>query len=117
MQSGHVTAITSQEMYMRYSTIILTAVALGLGASLPASAGSLVYHPVNPAFGGNPLNGTPLLSQAQAQGEGVKSGPQGPDLSGLNNALGNLGSGAVIVGGNGTGANGTGGATSNARVP
>jgi curli production assembly/transport component CsgF len=103
-------------MYMRYSTIVVATVAIGLGASVPAAASSLVYHPVNPTFGGNPLNGTPLLSQAQAQGEGVKSGPQGPDLSGLNNALGNLGSGAVIIG-NGTGGNGTGGVSNNARVP
>ena len=100
-----------------YICMIATTVALGFSVLVPVSASSLVYHPVNPTFGGNPLNGTPLLSQAQAQGEGVKSGPQGPDLSGLNNALGNLGSGAVIVGGNGTGGNGTNGATSNARVP
>lgn len=119
MRSAIATAITHKEMFMRYSTIIFTSLALSLGASVPVFASSLVYHAVNPTFGGNPLNGTPLLSQAQAQGEGVKSGPQGPDLSGLNNALGNLGSGAVIVGGSGTGTggNGTGGATSNARVP
>ena len=54
-------------------------------ASAPAFASEIVYHPVNPNFGGNPLNGSALLSQAQAQGEGVKSGPQGPDLSGLDN--------------------------------
>jgi curli production assembly/transport component CsgF len=67
-----------------------------------------------------------LLSTAQAQGEGVKSGSQGPDLSGLNNALNNLGSGAVIVGGTGNngagsgGGSGSGGATANsvrATVP
>jgi curli production assembly/transport component CsgF len=51
----------------------------------------LVYHPVNPTFGGNPLNGSFLLSTAQAQGQGVKSGQQSPDLSGLDNALSNLG--------------------------
>lgn len=32
-----------------------------------ALAGELVYRPVNPAFGGNPLNGTYLLNEAQAQ--------------------------------------------------
>ena len=69
----------------------------------------MVYHPVIPTFGGNPLNGSALLSTAQAQGEGVKSGSQGPDLSGLNNALNNLGSGAVIVGGTGNGGTGSGG--------
>jgi Curli production assembly/transport component CsgF. len=31
------------------------------------SAGQLVYTPVNPNFGGNPLNGSTLLSEAQAQ--------------------------------------------------
>jgi len=80
-------------------------------ASAPAFASEIVYHPVNPNFGGNPLNGSALLSQAQAQGEGVKSGSQGPDLSGLDNALNNLGSGAIIIGGSGnsgTGNSGTG---------
>jgi curli production assembly/transport component CsgF len=59
-----------------------------------AVATEMVYHPVNPTFGGNPLNGSFLLSTAQAQGQGTKSGAQSPDLSGLNNALSNLGSGA-----------------------
>jgi curli production assembly/transport component CsgF len=96
-------------------------------AATPAAAvaSEMVYHPVIPTFGGNPLNGSALLSTAQAQGEGVKSGSQGPDLSGLNNALSNLGSGAVVIGGTGnggTGGNGTGngGATANsvrATVP
>jgi curli production assembly/transport component CsgF len=81
-------------------------------ASAPAFASEIVYHPVNPNFGGNPLNGSALLSQAQAQGEGVKSGPQGPDLSGLGDALNGLGSGLIIIGGsgnNGAGSNGNGG--------
>ena len=36
---------------------------------LPGSAlaGPLVYQPVNPSFGGNPLNGPNLLNQANAQ--------------------------------------------------
>lgn len=40
-----------------------------LGAGLHASlhATELVYTPVNPSFGGNPLNGTYLLNNAQAQ--------------------------------------------------
>jgi curli production assembly/transport component CsgF len=78
-------------------------------------AGQLVYQPTNPTFGGNPLNGTFLLSTAQTQGDGVKSGQQQtPDLSGLNDALknlGNIGDGTggvggsspiIIIGGNGT---------------
>jgi curli production assembly/transport component CsgF len=78
---------------------VIAVAAMGLG--VPACASEMVYHPVNPTFGGNPLNGSFLLSTAQIQGEGVKSGSQGPDLSGLNNALSNLGS-AVVIGGPGS---------------
>lgn len=35
----------------------------------PVQATELVYTPVNPAFGGNPLNGSWLLSNAQAQND------------------------------------------------
>ena len=35
--------------------------------SAMALSGELVYHPVNPSFGGNPMNGGMLLSNAQAQ--------------------------------------------------
>src|SRR5215467_6614528 len=83
--------------------------AMCVTASVPVCASEMVYHPVSPTFGGNPLNGSFLLSTAQAQGEGVKSGQQGPDLSGLNNALSNLGS-AVIVGGGNNNNGGNGGA-------
>jgi curli production assembly/transport component CsgF len=89
--------------------------AIGLSASAPALASEMVYHPVSPTFGGNPLNGSFVLSTAQAQGEGVKSGQQGPDLSGLNNALSNLGS-AVVIGGGGTN-NGNGNNNSGGTVP
>ena len=37
-----------------------------LAASI-ACAGELVYTPINPAFGGNPLNGSFLLNEAQLQ--------------------------------------------------
>lgn len=71
--------------------------ALGvIGLLLPASATEQVYHPASPTFGGNPNNGAFLLSTAQAQGEGAKSGNQGPDLSGLTNALGS-GTGSTII--------------------
>ncbi|AMX01804.1 curli assembly protein CsgF [Microbulbifer thermotolerans] len=33
----------------------------------PTSATELIYEPVNPNFGGNPLNGSYLLNNAQAQ--------------------------------------------------
>ncbi len=97
-----------RKFYWAISTII------ALAANAPATtlASEIVYHPVNPTFGGNPLNGSALLSQAQAQGEGVKSGSQGPDLSGLNNALSNLGSGAVVIGGSGSSGSSSGGSSS-----
>lgn len=86
--------------------------ALGLVLLIsPSRATQLVYHPANPTFGGNPLNGSYLLSQAQAQGLGAKSGSQGPDLSGLENSLNNLGAGGgsgsvVVIGGGGNNSNG-----------
>jgi curli production assembly/transport component CsgF len=79
-----------------------------IGSATIAVASEMVYHPVNPTFGGNPLNGANLLATAQAQGNGVKSGSQGPDLSGLSNALagiGNSSSPIVIVGGSGSQSN------------
>lgn len=70
----------------------MIAVGLVTLTTAPAMAGQLVYQPTNPTFGGNPLNGSFLLSTAQTQGAGVKSGQQQtPDLSGLDNALSNLG--------------------------
>lgn len=42
---------------------------LGLGSCALVQATELVYTPVNPAFGGNPLNGTWLLNNAQAQND------------------------------------------------
>ncbi len=76
-------------------------------------ASELVYHPANPTFGGNPLNGSYLLSQAQAQGLGTRSGSAGPDLSGLENSLNNLGSGGgggivIVQPGGGSGGSGAG---------
>jgi curli production assembly/transport component CsgF len=93
---------------------------VGMAAcALPAFATEQVYHPVSPTFGGNPNNGPFLLSTAQAQGEGVKSGNQGPDLTGLDSALANLGNPASgtngTAGNNGTtGNNGANAARNNA---
>jgi curli production assembly/transport component CsgF len=84
-----------------------SAACLIAGALLSGSAFATeqVYRPVSPAFGGNALNGNFLLSTAQAQGNGTKSGQQGPDLSGLNNALSGIGGGSqspiIVTGGNG----------------
>jgi len=78
---------------------------VGVLVSTSASATEQVYRPVSPTFGGNALNGGFLLSTAQAQGNGTKSGQQSPDLSGLNNALSGLGNGGgqpiIIIGGQG----------------
>jgi curli production assembly/transport component CsgF len=52
------------------TTRILRRTALGLLAAiwgLGACAEELIYVPVNPAFGGSPLNGNWLLNSAQAQ--------------------------------------------------
>ena len=35
--------------------------------SEPVFAGDLIYRPIDPAFGGNPFNGTYLLDQARVQ--------------------------------------------------
>jgi curli production assembly/transport component CsgF len=83
-----------------------TGLIAGILISASVSASEQVYRPVSPTFGGNPLNGSFLLSTAQAQGKGAKSGQQSPDLSGLTDALKGVGSGStaapiVIVGGNG----------------
>ncbi|WP_342107866.1 curli production assembly/transport component CsgF [Methylobacterium sp. SI9] len=50
---------------MRTSLTAVTAL-LTLAAS-GAQAGNLIYQPVNPAFGGSPLNGNWLQSEATAQ--------------------------------------------------
>jgi len=50
----------------RLQVTLATAAAWSL-LSLPATAGQLIYTPVDPSFGGNPLNGSYLLQSAQAQ--------------------------------------------------
>lgn len=39
----------------------------GASLSMPSHAQEIVYRPVNPVFGGNPLNGAYLLGTANAQ--------------------------------------------------
>lgn len=53
---------------MRLLRPVLFAAGLSLVAG-SAFASEIVYRPVNPSFGGDPLNGNWLLSQASAQGE------------------------------------------------
>jgi curli production assembly/transport component CsgF len=42
---------------------------LGVASCSLVQATELVYTPINPSFGGNPLNGTWLLNNAQAQND------------------------------------------------
>lgn len=57
----------------------LGALAGALLLSTGASATELVYTPVNPSFGGSPLNGSWLLGNAQAQND--FKDPDAPDRS------------------------------------
>ncbi|MDS7594910.1 curli assembly protein CsgF [Agrobacterium tumefaciens] len=67
---------------MRYT---LLAAAVLLAGS--AQASQLVYRPVNPSLGGDPLNGSWLLSQATSQGDGASQSPgftiDFPDFGGV----------------------------------
>lgn len=58
---------------MRMYLLATTLAALSMSA-YGSMAGALVYQPVNPAFGGSPLNGSWQLSQAQAQNQYTNSG-------------------------------------------
>ncbi len=61
------------------SLSVLMAAALIAGST---NAGSLVYTPVNPSFGGSPLNGSVQLNNAESQ-----NNYQDPDLNDEVNAL------------------------------
>jgi curli production assembly/transport component CsgF len=100
-------------MAMSKTVFRMACVAGVIGFLTPAFATEQVYHPVSPALGGNPSNGPFLLSTAQAQGEGVNSGNQGPNLSGLTNALGNLGNGSNGSNGGSNGNGSTGNSVAN----
>lgn len=50
------------------SVLTASALVLALAATvIPATAGPLVYTPINPSFGGNPLNSAHLMGLASAQ--------------------------------------------------
>ncbi|PTM41480.1 curli production assembly/transport component CsgF [Bosea sp. 124] len=90
---------------MALRTVAIVTMIGFLASSAAVHAGEQVYRPTNPTFGGNALNGSFLLSTAQAQGKGAKSGQQSPDLSGLTGALSGIGGAGqapvVVIGGNG----------------
>jgi curli production assembly/transport component CsgF len=91
---------------MKAITVRLAIVAASVGFATAASASQLSWTFVNPTFGGSGLNGTYLLGTAQGQGFGAKSGQaaaQQPDLTGLTNAINNLGTTTSSVVANPTG--------------
>ncbi|MCB8890622.1 curli assembly protein CsgF [Vreelandella malpeensis] len=51
----------------RRSIAVNLLAAAALATTLGASAGELVYRPLNPSFGGDPFMGSYLLGKAQAQ--------------------------------------------------
>ena len=55
--------------FSRRSGFWISGLLVGLASVVAAQATELVYTPVNPSFGGNPLNGTWLLNNAQAQND------------------------------------------------
>ncbi|HDZ55833.1 MAG TPA: curli production assembly protein CsgF [Pseudomonas xinjiangensis] len=63
---------------------IISAVLTGMLFNASAHATELVYTPVNPSFGGSPLNGAWLLGNAQAQND--TKDPDAIDRSSLTGA-------------------------------
>lgn len=59
-------ALSTHASALRLGAALAASAAVALLA-MPAQAGQLLYTPVNPSFGGNPLNGPTLLQSAQAQ--------------------------------------------------
>jgi len=55
--------------FSRRSGFWTSGLLIGLASAAAVQATELVYTPVNPSFGGNPLNGTWLLNNAQAQND------------------------------------------------
>lgn len=55
--------------FSRHCGLWIPGLLIGLAGAAAVQATELVYTPVNPSFGGNPLNGTWLLNNAQAQND------------------------------------------------
>ncbi len=55
--------------FSRRSGLWIPGLLIGLAGAAAVQATELVYTPVNPSFGGNPLNGTWLLNNAQSQND------------------------------------------------
>ncbi|MFD2648838.1 curli assembly protein CsgF [Devosia albogilva] len=67
---------------------VLGVTVLAAGSVMCASAAPLIYTPVNPSFGGNPLNSSHLLGTASAQRTATAGNP---DTGGLGGGGGGLG--------------------------
>jgi curli production assembly/transport component CsgF len=52
---------------MMKQILVIAIAAMLVVSAAPAMASQLVYKPIDPAFGGDPLNGNWLLSQGTAQ--------------------------------------------------
>ena len=52
---------------MKTKLTLCMAALFSMAAVQPAMSSELVYTPINPSFGGNPLNGSFLLGKAQSQ--------------------------------------------------
>lgn len=68
-------------------TAIIRASLILLVAS-PACAGDLVYKPINPSFGGNPLNSSHLLGTANAQRDATARDAKETSSSGSSSSAG-----------------------------
>ena len=62
----------------RETRLIFLASAALFAIAGSAQGGTLLYTPTNPTFGGNPLNGSYLFSEAQAQNQFTQSKSSSP---------------------------------------
>ena len=71
----------------RFAAVLLLAAAVGLLGSA-VMAGQLIFTPVNPSFGGNPLNSSHLLGLASAQRSATASDANASSSSGSTSGTG-----------------------------
>ncbi|MCC6946908.1 MAG: hypothetical protein IT539_03990 [Bradyrhizobiaceae bacterium] len=64
----------------RFSAVLCAAAIAAIVAAPATYASELVYKPINPAFGGDPFNGTFLLETARAQDARARTPPY-PDIN------------------------------------
>ena len=77
---------------MGRSKLFLAQLAVASLVAGSAFAGDLVYTPINPSFGGNPLNSSHLLGLANAQRDATASDAKKNDGLGSSGGLGSGGS-------------------------